>query len=340
MSTYLNMNNPERRKNDFSDCQEILKEYLYYSESILSLSVRSVNGYYIDLRTFFRFLKQHKGLVAPETKFDEIPFSDIDLEFVKNITKKDVFEYLHFVTMERNNSPVTRARKLSSIKGFFKYCTIKRNYFPDDPCQGVEMPAQPKRLPRYLSLDESEELLDSVQSDFPVRDYCILMLFLNCGMRLSELVGIDLNDFKSATLRVIGKGNKERRLYLNTACVAAVEAYLAERMTMQNIKDSDKNAMFLSRKTGRRLSPRRVQQIVERNLAAAGLDGKGYSPHKLRHTAATLMHQYGHVDMLVLKEVLGHAHVSTTEIYTHLSQAELKEATDSNPLAKIKPKDG
>ena len=171
MSTYLNMNNPERRKNDFSDCPEILKEYFYYSETIRSLSARSVNGYYIDLRTFFRFLKQYKGLVASETKFDEIPFSDIDLSFVKNITKKDIYEFLHFTLNERSNSVATRARKLSSIKGFFKYCTVKRSYFPDDPCQGIETPAQPKRLPKHLTLQESKELLDSVQSDFPSRDY-------------------------------------------------------------------------------------------------------------------------------------------------------------------------
>jgi site-specific recombinase XerD len=313
-----------------------LKEYLYYSETIRSLSVRSVNGYYIDLRTFFRFLKIHKGLVPADTEFEKIPFSDVDLSFVKNITKRDVYEFLHFVTNDRSNSPATRARKLSSVKGFFKYCTVKRSYFPDDPCQGIEMPTQPKRLPRYLSLEESRELLESVQSDFPSRDYCILTLFLNCGMRLSELVGINLSDCKADTLRVIGKGNKERQIYLNKACLAALDVYRTERNAMPNIEDADRDALFLSKRTGRRLSPRRVQQIVERSLAAAGLDGKGYSTHKLRHTAATLMHQYGHVDMLALKEVLGHARVSTTEIYTHLSQAELKEATDANPLSSIK----
>lgn len=337
MSTYLNMNNPKRRKNDFSDCPEILKEYLYYSETIRSLSARSVNGYYIDLRTFFRFLKRHKRLVSDDLEFDKIPFSDVDITFVKQITKSDVYEYLHYVVNERDNSQATLARKMSSIKGFFKYCTIKRNYFLDDPCQGIEVPAQAKRLPKYLSLEESKELLSSVQSDFPSRDYCMLTLFLNCGMRLSELVGMNLSDYKENEIRVIGKGNKERQIFLNAACIKALTEYLKDRMAMPNIDETDKNALFLSRKTGRRLSPRRVQQIVERSLASAGLGDKGYSTHKLRHTAATLMHQYGHVDMLALKEVLGHARVSTTEIYTHLSKEELKEATNSNPLASVTP---
>lgn len=337
MSTYLNMTNPKRRKNDFSDCPEILKEYLYYSETIRALSVRSVNGYYIDLRTFFRFLKRHKGFVSSDLDYNKINILDIDVSFVKNITKSDIYEFLHYVTNERENASASRARKLSSIKGFFKYCTIKRGYFIDDPCQGIEAPAQAKRLPKHLSLEESKELLNNgAQSDFPSRDYCILTLFLNCGMRLSELVGMDLSDCKDNTIRVIGKGNKERQIFLNTACMNALEAYRQDRFKMPNIADADKNALFLSKRTGRRLSPRRVQQIVERSLQAAGLSDKGYSVHKLRHTAATLMHQYGHVDMLALKEVLGHAHVSTTEIYTHLSMEELKEATDSNPLASVK----
>ena len=333
MSTYLNMNNPQRRRNDFSDCPDILKEYLYYLENIRALSVRTVNGYSIDLRLFFRFLKQLKGLSQPDCPFEKIDISDIDLTFVKNITKSDIFEFLHYSTNERTNAAASRARKLSSIKGFFKFCTQKGNYFPDDPCKDIDVPHQKKRLPKYLSLEESRGLLNSVQSDFTTRDYCILTLFLNCGMRLSELVGMNLTDCRERQIRIVGKGNKERLVYLNAACIQALKNYRRERDALPNIVD--KQALFLSRKTGKRLSPRRVQQIVERSLAAAGLQEKGYSTHKLRHTAATLMHQYGDVDMLALKEILGHEHVSTTEIYTHLSQKELKDATDANPLADL-----
>lgn len=338
MSTYINMNNPNTRKNDFSDCPDILKEYLYYLESIRALSARTVNGYSIDLRIFFRFMKLHRGQVPSDISFEKINISDINLLFVKDITKSDVFEFLHFATNDRSNSAAARARKLSSIKGFFKYCTQKANYFPDDPTKDIGIPTQKKNLPKYLTLDESKELLSSTLSDqvsdFTSRDYCILTLFLNCGLRLSELVGINLQDCKDDLIRVTGKGSKERIVYLNTACIAALHKYRCERASLKKIIDTD--ALFISKQTGKRLSPRRVQQIVERDLTAAGLNGRGYSPHKLRHTAATLMHQYGHVDMLALKEILGHEHVSTTEIYTHLSQKELQEAADANPLASVK----
>lgn len=339
MSTYLNVNNPKKRRNDFSDCPEILKEYLYYLETIRALSIRTVNAYSIDLRTFFRFLKLFRGMVPDSLIFDEISLKGIDLDFVKKTTKSEIYEFLHFATNERENSAATRARKLSSVKGFFKYCTQKSNYFELDPCKDIETPFQKKRLPKYLSLDESKKLLENVESDFTSRDYCILTLFLNCGMRLSELVAMNLRDFQENTLRVIGKGNKERLVYLNEACQDALSAYCRERAALPNISDSEKDALFLSRKTGKRLSPRRVQQVVERALMEAGLKDKGYSVHKLRHTAATLMHQYGHVDMLALKEILGHEHVSTTEIYTHISQKELQDAADANPLASVKKKE-
>lgn len=334
MSTYLNMSNPQTRKNDFSDCPEILKQYLYYLENIRALSARSVNGYAIDLRTFFRFMKWHRGMVDSDADFSKISITDIDDAFIKAVTKSDIYEFLHYVTNTRGNSPAARARKLSSIKGFYHYYA-QNNYLPDDPCKDIGIPTQKKRLPRYLSLTESKELLNSVQSDFTARDYCILTLFLNCGMRLSELVGMNLRDCQEQNIRVVGKGNKERQVYLNQACLEALQQYRKERDALPHIVDRE--ALFLSKKTGRRLSPRRVQQIVERSLQEAGLSGKGYSTHKLRHTAATLMHQYGHVDMLALKEILGHEHVSTTEIYTHISQKELQEAAEANPLAAVKP---
>lgn len=336
MSTYLNMSNPKTRKMDFSDCPPVLKEYFYYLETIRALSPRSINGYSIDLHTFFRFLLRSRGLADPAQDFQKIDISGIDVNFVKSITTSDIYEFLHYTVSDRSNAVSTRARKLSSLKGFFKYCTQKRNYFPDDPCKDIGIPTQKKRLPKYLTLQESQELLNNVESDFTDRDYCILTFFLNCGMRLSELVGMNVNDRKDTVMRVVGKGDKERQIYLNDACINALDTYLAQRSALPNL--ADKEALFVSKKTGKRLSPRRVQQIVGRALAEAGLTGKGYSAHKLRHTAATLMHQYGNVDMLALKEILGHEHVSTTEIYTHISQKELQDAAEANPLSNLERK--
>lgn len=334
MSTYINVNNPKSNP-DYRDCPQILKEYLIYMETIQNRSVRTINGYYIDLRTFFRFLKMHRGVVNDDVPFEEIDISDIRLEFVKNVTKSEIYEFLHFATRSLENAAATRARKTSSIKGYFKYLTEKAGYFKENPAADIEVPKSRKSLPKYLSLEESMLLLENVSSDFPERDYCILTLFLNCGMRLSELVGINLTDYKETNIRIIGKGNKERLVYLNKACISALDSYLKARSALQNIKADSKNAMFISAKTGKRLTPRRVQQIVNANLQNAGLNGKGYSAHKLRHTAATLMYRFGNADMLALKEILGHEHVSTTEIYTHISTKQLQNTVDSSPLAKV-----
>lgn len=332
MSTYINPTNPKRH-GSYDDCPPLVVDYLRYSETIRGLSPRTVNGYYIDLRTFFRYLYHHRGQVAPETAADDIDMSGVNLGFIQKIDKAEIYDFLYYVTRERENAPATRARKLSSIKGFFKYMTSKTGQLEQNPAEDIDRPAQKKRLPKYLSLDESMALLNNIQSDFFERDYCIITLFLNCGMRLSELVLIDLSDIKSDTLRLIGKGNKERIIYLNTACMEALDRLKTERAKLPNIKDG--KALFLSRKTGKRLSARRVQQIVNACLQSAGLDGKGYSVHKLRHTAATLMYQHGQVDLLSLKEVLGHANVSTTQIYTHLDGAELRKAAQASPLAKV-----
>lgn len=332
MSTYINP--ASGKKNDYNDCPRAVIDFLNYSETIRGLAIRTVNAYYIDLRTFFRFLKLHRGLVPNNCTLDEIEIRNIDIVFIRKIDKTEVYEFLYYVTKERDNAAATRARKLSSLKGFFKYMTSKTGQLMVNPTDDVETPKTKKRLPKFLSLEESKELLASIQSDFYERDYCIITLFLNCGMRLSELVGVNVNDIKDDTMRIIGKGNKERILYLNNACLSSIELYLNERVKLSNLRD--KQALFVSRKTGRRLTARRIQQIVNNCLAAAGLNGKGYSVHKLRHTAATLMYRYGQVDMLVLKEMLGHANLATTEIYTHLDTNELKKAADSSPLSGIK----
>ncbi len=331
MSTYINPHSPGKQL-DFSDCPQLVQEYLKYTLTIRGLSPRSVNGYYIDLRTFFKFLVQHRGFVAADIEPGKIDISELDINFIEKISKIEIYDYLYFVTKERENTAASRARKLSSLRGFFKYLTNKTGKLKINPAEDVEAPARKKRLPKYLSLEESIELLSQIESDFYERDYCIITLFLNCGMRLSELVGINTTDIKSDTLRVVGKGNKERTIYLNSACIAAINNLINARKKLENLQD---NALFVSKRTGKRLSARRIQQIVERCFQAAGLSGKGYSVHKLRHTAASLMYNHGHVDLLSLKEILGHVDVSTTEIYTHLDSDALKKAADASPLASI-----
>lgn len=317
------------------NCPEIIREYLLYAETIKNQSSRTINGYFIDLRTFFRFIILHRGLVPKDTELKDISISDVSLDLIKSITTMDIYEFLHFAMNSLNNSPATRSRKLSCLKTYFNYLSVKTNKLSVNPAQNIELPSTRKTLPKYLTLDESVKLLTNINSKELLRDYCIITLFLNCGMRLSELVGINVGDIREDTIRIIGKGNKERIVYLNNACLDAINTYLAERNSRE-YKDKDEKALFLNRNGGR-LKARRVQQIVEESLKNADLSDKGYSPHKLRHTAATLMYQHGGVDMLSLKEILGHEHVTTTEIYTHISNAQLKQAVDSSPLSKIEP---
>ena len=317
------------------DCPYELSEYLMYLETIRNLSPRTVDGYYIDMRTFFRFFKRHRGMVSRDIDFHEIKISDITLDDIASITTADIYEYLYFVLQEYGNNPNTRARKLSSLRSFFKYMTVKSNKLKTDPVKNIEVPSTRKGVPKFLTLEESRDLLKTPQGENQLRDYCILTLFLNCGMRLSELVGINNSDVRGDQLRLLGKGNKERFVFLNDACLKAIKAYCDER-DKHTYSKKDKNAMFLSSR-GTRITPRRVEQIVNECLESAGLAGRGFSAHKLRHTAATLMYRYGEADMLALKEILGHEHVSTTEIYTHISDKQLKKVAESNPLADSTP---
>lgn len=319
-----------------SDCPEVLREFLFYTSTIRNLSPNTINGYYIDLRLFFRFLKWHRGLAkSGKNDLSDISISDIDLDFVKSVTLADIYEYLNFVMRDRDNNPRTRARKLACLRTYFKYMTLKANKLQDDPVKNIDVPSLKKAMPKFLTLDESKMLLAAVKpGDFYTRDYCILTLFLNCGMRLSELCGINLRDVRDETIRIVGKGNKERFVYLNEACNAALDSWLTDRRRFE--RPSERQALFLSAR-GTRLTTRRVEQIVDEAIKAAGLEGRGYSPHKLRHTAATLMYQYGGADMLALKEILGHEHVSTTEIYTHINSDRLRDTIAASPLAGLKP---
>lgn len=328
--------NQSIKKPKYADCPQIVRDYLFYLQTIKGRSERTVDGYYIDLRTFFRFIKLYKNLVAPDTEFSEISISDIDLNLIRSISLSDIYEFLHFVSSERDNHAATRSRKVSSLKMFFHYLTSKVNLLENDPTQELEVPGLKKSLPKYLTLEQCLELLKSIDGDFKERDFCIITLFLNCGMRLSELVNVNLSDIYGNQIRLLGKGNKERIVYLNEACLDAIQTYLSYR-NAHPIAPNHKNALFLTR-NGTRIGTRRVQQIIEENLKRAGLDSFGFSTHKLRHTAATIMYQYGDVDIRILQQILGHANLGTTEIYTHISSKQLEQAAQSTPLSKIEPK--
>ncbi|MCD7823818.1 MAG: tyrosine-type recombinase/integrase [Oscillospiraceae bacterium] len=332
----------ELREEYRKDCPAYLAGYLTYAGSVVGRTERTVEAYYVDIRTFLRYLVsvKHDDVNSEEIPFAKIPIKDVPFSYVKEFTLMDAYEYMNFLINERQNSNKTRARKTSSLRRFYDFLASYRS--PDiyrlesNPLEKLELPRPERTLPKYLELDQSKELLQDVKSKNYLRDYCILTIFLNCGLRLSELAGLDIDDYSESarTLRVFGKGQKERIVYLNDACISALNSYLEVRP--ESVMDP--NAIFLSlhRSDHRRLSTRRIQRIVEDQLNNAGLGNLGISPHKLRHTAATLMYEYGNVDPIVLKDVLGHVSVATTEIYTHLSNKDRKAAVESSPLADMK----
>lgn len=316
-----------------NDCPDYLRSFLTNLTLVRDRGDRTEEAYYIDIRTFLRYLKISNGLASTADNYKEIKISDTPIELIRKFSLSDAYEYLGFLKNVRNNSTATRARKCSSLKQFFNYLYKKAHLIDENPLIDLELPRVKNKLPKYLSLEQSLELLRNVDSKYQERDFCILALFLNCGMRLSELVGIDIKDYSrdNKTLRLLGKGRKERIIYLNDACVNALEDYLKVRPNIE----SEPNAVFLSR-NNKRIDKRRVQQIVEENLAKSGLGNLGVSTHKLRHTAATLMYQHGDVDTLVLKNILGHKSIATTEIYTHLADESMKKAAESSPLSEVK----
>lgn len=308
----------------------ILEDFLNYLDTIKGKSPNTVKEYYYDLRTFFRFLKIRYRLIESNCPFDEIDISDIDVKHLKRVNLQDLFAYISYVDKFRNNSNRTRARKVASVRSFFKYLNTIVKLIDENPAIDLETPKSSSRQPSHLSLDESHKLLDSVQGTYYIRDYAIITLFLNCGLRISELVSIDINKIKEDTLTVIGKGNKERTVYLNDSCIKAINEYLKIR-PKEGVKD--RKALFLSKRKSR-ISVRAIQHLVKKYLKNAGFDTEKYSPHKLRHTAATLMYKHGKVDIRALQQILGHASVSTTQIYTHIDDERLRDAVKSNPLSK------
>ena len=325
----------------YSDCPQILRDFLTYHETIKGQSPLTISEYALDLRMFLRFIKLMRNDMPINTDLDSIDIRDIDLNFIREIKTSDIFDFLSYLASDRplnpdspysehGVSPATRARKLSAIKSFYKYLTVRTKQLEENPVAELEYPKLRKSLPRYLTLEQSAALLRAVSGQNEKRDYAILMIFLNCGIRRSELVGLNLTDVFEDRIRVVGKGNKERIVYFGTACRRAIDDYLVERHKKVL---TDNRALFGSR-NGNRISVTAVHRLVDKALLQAGLDPSQYSAHKLRHTAATMMLSGG-VDVKTVQEVLGHENLNTTQIYTHIESTELKLAAAANPLSKL-----
>jgi len=314
---------------------EPLASFLIYIESIQGKSKKTADEYFYDLRTFYRFLNLYFGRVDASIDFQEIPIDNVDIAMLAQVNLQILYEYMNYLNRHRGNAAGSRSRKISSLKSYYKYLCNKANLLEENPTAELESVKMTKQLPKHFTLEDSISLLESVDNRNAARDYCILTLFLNCGMRLAELVNINITDIRGDTLVVIGKGNKERTIYLNEACLAAIEAYMPIR-NQQTPTALDKYALFLSERN-QRISRRTVQYTVEKYVKKIGLDPHKYTTHKLRHTAATLMHQAG-VDIRVLQEILGHKQLSTTEIYTHINNDQVRSAVQSNPLSRMTPK--
>ncbi len=305
----------------------ILNEFLGYLCTVKGKSLNTVDGYKIDLRLFLKFAKKIK--TKSKQNVEEIDISDVDEEFIKKIRLGDLYSFINYASIDRQNSSYARARKTAAIKSFYNYLETKVKVIKENPARELETPKISKRQPVYLTLDQSKTLLASIDGRNKERDYAIIVLFLNCGFRLSELVSININKIKGDILTVIGKGNKERTIYLNAACIKAINAYLAIR-PKEGV--ADKDALFLSERK-KRIDKRTIEKLVKKYIKNAGLYDNKYTPHKLRHTAATLMYKYGKVDIRTLQQILGHESVATTQIYTHIDEEILREAVKSNPLS-------
>lgn len=329
MLPYLNRKLLPALVNEFIDDLSVTKDR----------SQSTLNEYISDIRLFLRFMaSQEMNLDSPEELPPDFDLSYLDRDFFNKVTLKDVNNFLTYCKNERKIEATGRVRKASSLRGLFKFLSAKMNYIENNPTEMLEVASSKKRLPKYLTLEQSRDLLNAVNGEYKTRDYCILMLFLNCGLRLAELTSLNITDinFESKTMRIIGKGNKERTVYLNKSCLMALEAYLNERPCDGLANDDARKALFVSR-LNKRMGRQAVQLMVYKYLAEIGLDGQHYSVHKLRHTAATLIYQHSNIDVIVIKDVLGHENLSTTEIYTHVSNEEVRYAIASNPLSKEKP---
>ncbi|MGL5087372.1 MAG: tyrosine recombinase XerC, partial [Clostridium sp.] len=304
---------------------ESVVDFLNYLETIKGKSINTIDAYKVDLTMFFRFLKVYKGLVLDQSiTFEEIDIRDVDNVFIKRIKLTDLYAFLSFSEKQRGNGTHARARKVATLKSYFKFLQGKARIIDENPTIELESPKINKRQPIYLTLDESVNLLSSLdnQNKNFERDYCILTLFLNCGMRLSELCSIKIDKIKNDILTIIGKGNKERTVYLNDACLRSIEAYMRVRDHSKS-SDGDKKYLLLS-SHHKPINKRTVEILVKKHVTNSGIVNERYTPHKLRHTAATLMYKHGNVDIRSLQSILGHENISTTQIYTHVDDETLR----------------
>ena len=327
---------------DYRDSPRVLRDFLSYHATIKGQSARTVSEYYLDLRMFLRYMVLIRSELPYETDLNTISIQNVDLEFIRSITLEDIYDFFSYLSDDRVYHPETRhpghgidnaarARKLSAIKSFYKYLTVRTKQLEENPVADVEYPKLRRALPKYLTLDQAQQLLSSVKGTHEARDYAILMVFLNCGVRISELAGLNYGDIYKDRLRVLGKGNKERTVYMGEACKEAIEKY--NTTLPEPLRQDVRRPLFLSQKGGR-MSTNAIHRLVKKHLTAAGLDATQYSAHKLRHTVATLMLSQG-VDVKTVQEVLGHEHLNTTEIYTHIESTELKIAAEANPLSRF-----
>lgn len=324
---------------DLSEFPELIRDFAQHKMIVQGCSEKTITEYLFDLRTFCRYMVSVINKMPLDSEsLKLVRIVDLDESFFKNVTEGDVYSFIFFMQQERGNGTASRSRKLTSLRVFYKYLITKKHCVENNPAANIESPKKKKQLPKHLSINECVDLLSVVKNDIESktkeRDYCILTLFLNCGMRLSELVGISLQDIDRTfdSLKVTGKGSKERIVYLNDACKIALADYLEVRA--KYLTKGNDNALFISR-LGKRISVKTVQWLVKKYLGEAGLENKNYSTHKLRHTAATLMYQSGNVDIRVLKDILGHEQLNTTQIYTHVSNKGMQEAMHQNPLADL-----
>jgi len=303
-------------------CQ-LIEQYLGYLVVIKGRSENTVKEYRTDLLMFFSFV-----MLSRNATIHNKIFARVDLEFIKTISLNDMYAFITYCQNDRHAAAGTRARKIVSIRQFWKYLKTKAHLIGNNIAEELETPKLPKRIPKYLSLEESVRLLIQCQ-DSP-RDHCIITIFLNCALRLSELANLNINEVDSDVISVVGKGNKERKIFLTPAAKKSINKWLQIRRSI----DLPTDALFISR-NNRRMTTKAIQDVVKKYVIAAGLDPKSISTHKLRHTAATLMYKYGRVDIRSLQQILGHESVATTEIYTHIDEHQLQSAVNSNPLAMM-----
>ena len=301
----------------------LVEQYLGYLSIIKNRSENTILEYRTDLLMFLKYF-----ITLRDINIIDSNFAQVDLEFIKSITLNEMYSFITYCQKTLKASAGTRTRKIVSIRQFWKYLKTKAHLIDNNIAEELETPKLPKQIPKYLTLEESVRLLLECRNS--PRDHCIITIFLNYALRLSELASLNIDQVNNDILSVVGKSNKERKIFLTPAAKKAINNWLHIRNA---IKISD-NALFISR-NNKRITTKAIQNIVKKYVISSGLDPNSISTHKLRHTAATLMYKHSRVDIRSLQQILGHESVATTEIYTHIDEHQLQSAVNSNPLAMM-----